>query len=189
MAYDRAVGELNAARLRGTSCPIVHLLMQAAASLNAEVNRQVSPVSSFDIRTQAASSQIMFNFHVLAKITGEPPALPPVEHAGAHILNAPLFERKYARIYMADLDSREASTLRTQIAKGSREALEDQCWDVIDRSIQSRPMEARLGGDPSVANKIRAYLLMRYYKNGEWEDRIEVGCMRRLAVQSDHVFL
>ncbi|KAG8220223.1 nucleoporin-interacting protein NIC96 [Butyriboletus roseoflavus] len=158
MAYDRAVGELNAARSRGTSCPIIHLLMQAAASLNAE----------------AASSQMMFIFHVLAKITGEPPALPPVEHAGAHILNAPLFERKYARIYLADSDSREASALRTQIAKGSREALEDQYWDVIDRSIQSRPMEARLGGDPSIANKIRAYLLMKYYKNGEWEDRIEL---------------
>ena len=40
MAYDRAVGELNAARLRGTSCPIIHLLMQAAASLNAEVNER-----------------------------------------------------------------------------------------------------------------------------------------------------
>lgn len=39
MAYDRAVSELNAARLRGTSCPIIHLLMQAAASLNAEVSR------------------------------------------------------------------------------------------------------------------------------------------------------
>lgn len=107
---------------------------------------------------------MMFNFLVFAKITGEPPALPPVEHAGAHILNAPLFERKYARIYLADLDSREASVLRVEIAKGSREALEDRYWDVIDRSIQSRPMEARLGGDPSETNKIRAYLLMRYYK-------------------------
>lgn len=115
------------------------------------------------------------NFHVLAKITGEPPALPPVEHAGAHILNAPLFERKYARVYLGDSDSREAAALRTQIAKGSREALEDQFWDIIERTIQSRPMEARLGGDPSVANKIRAFLLMRYYKNGQWEDRIEVS--------------
>jgi nuclear pore complex protein Nup93 len=114
------------------------------------------------------------NFHVLAKITNEPPALPPVEHAGAHILNAPLFERKYARVYLGDSDSREAAALRTQIAKGSREALEDQFWDIIERTIQSRPMEARLGGDPSVANKIRAFLLMRYYKNGQWEDRIEL---------------
>jgi hypothetical protein len=90
-------------------------------------------------------------------------------------LNAPLFERKYARVYLGDSDSREAAALRTQIAKGSREALEDQFWDIIERTIQSRPMEARLGGDPSVANKIRAFLLMRYYKNGQWEDRIEVS--------------
>lgn len=123
---------------------------------------------------QPASQQMFQNFHVLAKITGEPPALPPVEHAGAHILNAPLFERKYARVYLGDSDSREAAALRTQIAKGSREALEDQFWDIVEHSIQSRPMEARLGGDPSVANKIRAFLLMRYYKNGQWEDRIEV---------------
>ena len=132
---------------------------------------------------------MMFNFHVLANITGEPPALPPIEHASAHILNAPLFERKYARVYLADSDSREASALRTQIAKGSREALEDQYWDVIDRSIQSRPMEARLGGDPSIANKIRAYLLMKYYKNGEWEDRIEAGFMLPLTVYSDDALL
>jgi nuclear pore complex protein Nup93 len=158
MAYDRAISELNAARLRGTSCPIIHLLMQAAASLNSE----------------PSSQQMLQNFHVLAKITNEPPALPPVEHAGAHILNAPLFERKYARVYLGDSDSREAAALRTQIAKGSREALEDQFWDIIERTIQSRPMEARLGGDPSVANKIRAFLLMRYYKNGQWEDRIEL---------------
>lgn len=37
MAYDRVVCDLNAARLRGTSCPIIHHLMQAAASLNQEV--------------------------------------------------------------------------------------------------------------------------------------------------------
>lgn len=115
------------------------------------------------------------NFHVLSKITAEPPALPPVEHAGAHIINAPLFERKYARVYLGDPESREASTLRRQIAKGAREALEEQYWDVLERTVQARPTEARLGGDPSVANKVRAFLFVRYYRNGEWEDRIEVG--------------
>ncbi|KAG6332408.1 hypothetical protein ID866_6679 [Astraeus odoratus] len=93
MAYDRAVCELNAARLRGTSCPVIHILMQAAASLNQE---------------------------------------------------------------------------------GAREALEDQYWEIIERGIQARPMEARLGGDPSAANKIRAFLGVKYYKNGQWEDRIEI---------------
>jgi hypothetical protein len=98
-----------------------------------------------------------------------------VEHAGAHILNAPLFERKYARVYLGDPESREAVALRKQIAKGAREALEEQYWDVLERTLQARPMDARLGGDPSVANRVRAFLLIRHYKNGEWGERIEVG--------------
>ena len=113
-------------------------------------------------------------YHILSKITAEPPALPPVEHAGAHILNAPLFERKYARVYLGDPESREAVALRKQIAKGAREALEEQYWDVLERTLQARPMDARLGGDPSVANRVRAFLLIRHYKNGEWGERIEV---------------
>jgi nuclear pore complex protein Nup93 len=114
------------------------------------------------------------NFEVLAKITSEPPALPPVEHAGAHILNTPNFERKYSKAYLGNPESRDASALRRQIAKGAREALEDQYWDIMERTVQARPMEARLGGDPSISNKVRAFLFVRYYKNGEWEDRIEV---------------
>lgn len=120
-------------------------------------------------------------FHILAKITAEPPALPPVEHASAHILNAPLFERKYARAYLGDPSSRDAIALRRQIARGAREALEEQYWDVLERTIQARPTEARLGGDPSVANKVRAFLFLRYYRNGEWEDRVEV-CFHFLSV-------
>lgn len=118
------------------------------------------------------------NFHVLAKITAEPPALPPMEHAGAHVLNAPLFERKYARVYLGDSESRDAVDLRKQIARGAREALEEQYWDVMERTIQARPMEARLGGDPSVANKVRAFVALRHYRNGEWEDRVEVRFIR-----------
>jgi nuclear pore complex protein Nup93 len=37
MAYDRVVVELNAARLRGASFPIVHGFIQAALSLNPDV--------------------------------------------------------------------------------------------------------------------------------------------------------
>ncbi|KIM52369.1 hypothetical protein SCLCIDRAFT_1164109 [Scleroderma citrinum Foug A] len=158
MVYDRVVCDLNSARLRGTSYPIIHHLMQAAASLNQE----------------SSAMQMNFNCNILVKITGEPPALPPVEHAGAHILNAPLFERKYARVYLGGPESREAAGLRTQIAKGACEALEDQYWEAIERTIQARPMEARLGGDPSVSNKVRAFLGVKYYKNGQWEDRIEI---------------
>jgi nuclear pore complex protein Nup93 len=85
-----------------------------------------------------------------------------------------MFERKYARMYLGDLDSRDAVALRKQIARGAREAFEEQYWDVMERTVQARPTEARLGGDPSISNKVRAYLAVRYYKSGEWEDRIEV---------------
>ncbi|KAH9913609.1 nucleoporin-interacting protein NIC96, partial [Amylocystis lapponica] len=147
MAYNRVIAELNTARLRGTSYPILHAFIDASLSGNPD----------------QAAFQLAQNFHVLARITAEPPALPPLEHAGAHILNAPLFERKYARVYLGDPDAREAAELRRQIARGAREALEEQYWGV-----------ARLGGDPSVANKIRAFVLVRHYRNGEWEDRIEL---------------
>ncbi|KIM38582.1 hypothetical protein M413DRAFT_447791 [Hebeloma cylindrosporum] len=158
MAYDRVITDLNNARLRGTSYPIVHALIDASRS----------------IASDSRAIQMTQNFHVLARITQEPPALPPVEHAGAHILNAPLFERKFARVYLGDPDSREAIDLRRQIARGSREALEEQYWDILERTIQARPVEAKLGGDPSIANRVRAFLLVRYYRNGEWEDRIEL---------------
>ncbi|KAF8624791.1 hypothetical protein AX15_005680 [Amanita polypyramis BW_CC] len=158
MAYDRVISELNTARLRGTSFPIVHASIEASLA--------VAPDSK--------SIQMTQNFHVLAKITQEPPFLPPIEHAGAHVLNAPLMERKYARIYLGDPESREAAALRRQIAKGAREALEEQYWDILERTLQARPTEARLGGDPSISNKVRAFLLVRYYRNGEWEDRVEL---------------
>lgn len=63
--------------------------------------------------------------------------------------------------------------MRKQIARGAREALEEQYWDVLDRTLQARPIEARLGGDPSISNKVRAFVLVRHYRNGEWEDRVE----------------
>ncbi|CCL98344.1 uncharacterized protein FIBRA_00338 [Fibroporia radiculosa] len=158
MAYDRVISELNVSRLRGTSYPIVHALLNASLGAN----------------TDPRLLQLAQNFHVLAKITAEPPALPPLEHAGAHILNAPLFERKYARVYLGDPETREAVDLRRQIARGASDALEEQYWDILERTLQARPIEARLGGDPSISNKVRAFVLVRHYRNGEWEDRIEL---------------
>jgi nuclear pore complex protein Nup93 len=119
--------------------------------------------------------QVIQIFHILAKITGEPPVIPPLAHAGAHILNAPLLERRHARAYLGDPTSREAVELRKQIAAGARAALEEQYLDVLERTVQARPLDACLGGDPSIANRVRAFLLVRYYRGGGWQDRIEVG--------------
>ncbi|KAF8497062.1 nucleoporin-interacting protein NIC96 [Russula emetica] len=157
MAYDRVVVELNASRLRGSSFPIVHALLQATLSLNPDRTHQVVQI-----------------FHILAKITGEPPGIPPLAHAGAHILNTPPLERRYARAHLGDPTSREAVELRKQIATGARAALEEQYLDVLERTVQARPLEACLGGDPSIANRVRAFLLVRYYRGGGWQDRIEL---------------
>ncbi|KAF9048132.1 nucleoporin-interacting protein NIC96 [Hymenopellis radicata] len=148
MAYDRAVTDLNAARLRKVSFPIVHTFMHVAASLN--------------------TPQILQTFHILSKITSEPPAVP------VGMINPPILERRFAKQYLGNQDDKDATALRKQIAKGAREALEEQYWDVMDRTIQSRPTEAMLGGDPSVENKVRAFLFVRYYRNGEWEERIQI---------------
>ena len=174
MAYDRVITELNAARLRGTSFPIVHSLIEASLVVASDVSSSLRSSHINLLFTQSRAIQMTQNFHILAKITEEPSALPPVEHASAHILNAPLFERKFARAYLSSPETREAVALRRQIAKGAREALEEQYWDILERTVQARPMEAKLGGDPSISNRVRAFLLVRYYRNGEWEDRIEV---------------
>jgi nuclear pore complex protein Nup93 len=179
MIYDRVITELNAARLRETSYPIVHSLMQASLSLPNDVGcfMLLWYLSIFEKLTyfiQPYSQQMTQNFHILAKIASEPPSLPPTAHATAHILNTPLLERRHARAYLSSPDSRDAVALRTQIARGAREALEEQYTDIIERTVQARPLEARLGGDPSVANRVRAFVLVRHYRNGEWEDRIEV---------------
>ncbi|KAH9083417.1 nucleoporin-interacting protein NIC96 [Lactarius deliciosus] len=133
MAYDRVVVELNAARIRGTSFPVIHAFIQAALSLN-----------------------------------------PDRTHQGAHILNTPLMERRHARAYLGDPASREAVELRKQVASGARAALEEQYLDVLERTLQARPLQAQLGGDPTIANRVRAFLLVRYYRGGEWQDRIEL---------------
>ena len=84
-------------------------------------------------------------------------------------------ERRHARAHLGDPTSREAVELRKQIAAGARGALEEQYLDVLERTVQARPLEACLGGDPSIANRVRAFLLVRYYRAGAWQDRIEVS--------------
>ena len=97
-----------------------------------------------------------------------------MEHAGAHILNAPLFERQLAQVYLGDSEGSEVIELRRQIVRGSRKASEEQYWEILERTIQARLVEAKLGSDPNIANRVRAFLLVKYYQNGEWEDRIEL---------------
>lgn len=38
----------------------------------------------------------------------------------------------------------------------------------VERTLLARPTEANLGGVPSIQNKIRAYINVKYSKGGQW---------------------
>ncbi|KAJ3930620.1 MAG: Nup93/Nic96-domain-containing protein [Lentinula lateritia] len=139
LAYDRTIIALNSAGLGGTSFPIIHALIDAANNNN----------------------QIVFMFNVLANITQEPPSLPPLEHASAHILDSPIFKRKYAKAYLT-LHT-PAISLRKQIVSGARQALEEQYHTIIQRTVHSHPFEAQPGGNPSTANLVRAFCAVQVF--------------------------
>lgn len=40
----------------------------------------------------------------------------------------------------------------------------------VEKTLASRPAEASLGGVPSIQNKIRAFLNVKYQKNGKWSN-------------------
>ncbi|KAG8928588.1 hypothetical protein FRC02_006703 [Tulasnella sp. 418] len=170
MAYDRVIVQLNAARLAHTSNPLIFNLIEAAKSTT-----QTS--------TRPTSEQFVQLLQILALITNEQPPLPP-SHAQAHLLNnTHVLERAYAKAYLGDPNSPAAVELRKKIVDGSRRALEAQYWDVIERIIQSKPVDAALGGDPSLANKVRGYLSVRFYKGGRWEERLEIVSGKPLWAQ------
>ncbi|KAF8323007.1 nucleoporin-interacting protein NIC96 [Cantharellus anzutake] len=155
MAYLRVVSELNSHRLASTSYPLLANLSEAARAISEDALR------------------ITHTYDILTSITGERPKLPP-SHTQAHILNSAVLERAYARAYLGSQESQEALELRKRIAEGSRRALEFQYWEIVERTIQQNPIDAGLGGDPSPANKTRAFLNVQFYKNGAWDSRISL---------------
>jgi hypothetical protein len=79
MAYDRVVTELNVARLRGTFFPIVHSLIEASLAVASDVSSFTCSILLHLLKyflAQSRAIQMTQNFHILAKITEKPPALP-----------------------------------------------------------------------------------------------------------------
>ncbi|VDC01189.1 unnamed protein product [Peniophora sp. CBMAI 1063] len=155
MAYDRPIVELNTARLKGQSYPIIHELARVSMALNPDHTNQTTQT-----------------LHILSKIALEPPALPSAEHPGAS--TTPTLLRRHAPSYFSSPHSAPHTALLRQISLGAREALEEQYTQILDRTIFAQPLAARLGGDPSLPNKVRAFLLVRFYKSGEWTSKIEL---------------
>lgn len=77
-------------------------------------------------------------------------------------------ERKYAKAYTTGGNSQEAINLRRRITAGGKRFLEKQFFEKIEMNIARNPIEAQLGGVPSVYNKIKAALNLRFGENGRW---------------------
>ena len=52
MAYDRVVADMNAARLRGTSFPVVHALIDAALSAGQDVRPFSILIQTSDVEVE-----------------------------------------------------------------------------------------------------------------------------------------
>ncbi|KAH7100231.1 nucleoporin-interacting protein NIC96 [Auriculariales sp. MPI-PUGE-AT-0066] len=162
--YTRVVVDLNSARLAEISYPIIQSLHEAAL----QISERSTMADLLD---------------VLQHVTDEPHAPGPqgASRAGVHTLNMPKFERKFAQAYLSSAmaggkpsNSRDAVKVRVDMARGARESLERQYWDLLVQTVHAHPQQAALGGDPSPTNYVRAFIAVKLYRSGKWDERLEL---------------
>jgi len=167
MKYDQAVTKLNQRRLQNAYFPIVHAFKDASLSVTEDNNGKLSQNAPLT-DTWSLLAQL-----VQEKNTGLSDQ--DNEMIGGIRLTTMSAERKYAKHYLGDPQGLEAKNVRKQLVDGARAHLEQQFLTHISMQIAAHPLEAALGGDPSTANKVRAYVDLKFCKNGAWTDkRLEI---------------
>lgn len=95
-------------------------------------------------------SQLVDAYRALREITREGSSNPTV------------VERQYASVYIERSQGPEMpQQLSKQILDGSRHHLEKSFFREVENIIEKNPREAQVGGQPTVINKIRAYIRVR----------------------------
>ncbi|GAA5993540.1 hypothetical protein JCM10908_000639 [Rhodotorula pacifica] len=151
MRYDRVIRRLNEFRKEGFAFGLVSALGEASIGSTAGDSR---------------SAQTTETWRLLSHLVRERDVL------NGEFQRTALQERQYAKGYLlADQESQDAIEVRKMIGDGAREYLEEQFMSYVEKTIASRPAEAALGGVPSVQNKIRGFLNVKYQKNGQWSNQ------------------
>ncbi|BGP34324.1 nuclear pore complex subunit [Rhodotorula toruloides] len=151
MRYDRVIRRLNEFRKEGFPFGLVSALGEASIGTSASDSR---------------SAQATETWRLLSHLVQERDVLK------GEFQQAALQERQYAKAYLlADQESQDAVELRRMVGDGARGYLEEQFLAYVEKTLASRPTEAALGGDPSIQNKIRAFLNVKYSKNGQWSNQ------------------
>ncbi|GAA5876807.1 hypothetical protein JCM16303_006291 [Sporobolomyces ruberrimus] len=153
MRYDLVIRKLNQFRREGYAFGLVSALGEAS----------ISPSSS-SASVDTKSQQTTETWRLLAHIVQERDVLQ------GEFQRKALQERCYATAYLSGGEGTDAVELRRMITAGGKTYLEEQFMNYVEKTLASRPAEANLGGIPSVQNKIRAFLNVKYLKNGNWSN-------------------
>lgn len=134
MRYDTVVHRLNDYRRQGYAFALSSALTEASAATG----------STSSTQQQQESKSSTDTWRLLTSIVGERDVL------NGEFQRAALAERHYASAYLSAPSSAPKMELNTKIARGSREHLERQYMEHVERTVAQRPLEAQLGGDPKI---------------------------------------
>lgn len=93
-----------------------------------------------------------------------------------HEFEVPTIVSKFSDVAKhADLhEPHIADSWRALETKDARKFLEKQFWEHINFEIANNRQNAKLGGTPSAFSKVKAYVRLKYYHNGQWDSHITV---------------
>ncbi|SCV71462.1 BQ2448_3050 [Microbotryum intermedium] len=178
MRYDRVVRRLNDFRKQGFAFALVSAFGEASIGVGSSHNGAIGGHSA-----DAKATQTTETWRLLAHLVQERDVL------NGEFQRKALQERQYAAAYLnLDQDAVQGAQLRKMVAEGAKQHLEEQqvadhrlflgFMTYVEKLLASRPTEAGLGGVPSLQNKIRAFLDVKYQKNGQWTNsNLEVSCI------------
>ncbi|CAH7689668.1 Nup93/Nic96-domain-containing protein [Phakopsora pachyrhizi] len=167
LRYDQAVAKLNQRRRQNAFFPVTMAFREACLSDANDSDRASSQPNPLT-ETWNLLAQLVREKEVGTNDQGK-------ELIGGIRLTTISDERKYAKHYLGDPNSLDARNVRKQLTEGARTHLEKQFLNHIEIQIKAHPVEANLGGDPSVANRVRAFVDLKFRKNGSWVDkRLEI---------------
>ncbi|CDZ96438.1 Cullins [Phaffia rhodozyma] len=158
LKYDAIVRQLNVAR-SATSPSSFPLAKVYASSLSSATSVNTSLTTSGGSNQTATLLAQAFSLIGSIVKEGEPGA----------------GERRYAPGYLGAGENGELGRqVRKDIVQGGKRFLEEQFQAHVDKRVASNPVQAGLGGVPSVANTIRGFVRVMHYKEGRWKDNIEI---------------
>lgn len=97
--------------------------------------------------------------------------------------------RWYANSFSSKTTSQDLINLRRRITAGGKRFLEKQFFEQIEINIARNPIEAQLGGVPSVYNKVKAALNLQFTKDGKWNSDLALEIVNNLPIWALIYFL